>query len=337
MEIVFCIDCSGSMGPVIETAKQKVWAIVNELARAKPTPTLRVGLLGYGQGDSQWRRFDLSDDLDEVYKNLNTFKDERWGNEWVGRAIDRATREMSWTPGTKDLKVIYVLGNETARQGPPEFDYAKTAPAAIGAGIVVNAIYCGSAGGEETWQEFARLADGQYLAIAGSGGAVVVQSPVDSKLEALNVRLNATYLPYGVAGREGLANQSLQDANAKRVGGAGVAAERIAAKASVFYRNARWDLVDAVKEKDFDWKKVKDEDLPAEMRKMTLQQRKAHVEKMAKERAAVQAEILTLTAERDRYVQEEIRKQGLTGDKAFDTAVRKSIVEQAQKKGYQFR
>src|SRR5258708_3541683 len=45
IDVVFCLDCSGSMGPVIETAKQKVWSIVNEIARAKPSPILRIGLL----------------------------------------------------------------------------------------------------------------------------------------------------------------------------------------------------------------------------------------------------------------------------------------------------
>ena len=40
IDIVFCIDCSGSMGPVIETAKQKVWAIVNE----KKIPVTRPNL-----------------------------------------------------------------------------------------------------------------------------------------------------------------------------------------------------------------------------------------------------------------------------------------------------
>src|SRR5947209_2562850 len=69
IDVVFCLDCSGSMGPVIETAKQKVWSIVNEIARAKPTPILRIGLLGYGNFDKQYRQFDLSDDLDIVYKN----------------------------------------------------------------------------------------------------------------------------------------------------------------------------------------------------------------------------------------------------------------------------
>ena len=42
IDVVFCIDCSGSMGPVIETAKQKVWSIVNQIAKAKPAPELRI-------------------------------------------------------------------------------------------------------------------------------------------------------------------------------------------------------------------------------------------------------------------------------------------------------
>src|SRR3954468_20283844 len=87
IDVVFCVDCSGSMGPVIETAKQKVWAIVNEVARAKPSPVLRIGLLGYGDHDRQFRQFDLTDDLDDVYKHLVTFKDEGWGDEYVGLAV----------------------------------------------------------------------------------------------------------------------------------------------------------------------------------------------------------------------------------------------------------
>src|SRR5689334_22491304 len=60
IDIVFCIDCSGSMGPVIETAKQKVWAIVNQTAKAKPAPVLRIGLFGYGYFDKRSRAFPLT-------------------------------------------------------------------------------------------------------------------------------------------------------------------------------------------------------------------------------------------------------------------------------------
>src|SRR5688500_15810036 len=168
IDVVFCIDCSGSMGGVIETAKQKVWAIVNQVAKAKPAPVLRIGLFGYGDADRQFRKFDLTDDLDEVYKNLMTFRDQGWSEEYVGLIIHKATSEMKWSGGQRGLKIIYVVGNETARQGPLDFDYAITAPKAIRNNILVNAIYCGdtdSSAATPTWRQIAQLAEGSYMQI----------------------------------------------------------------------------------------------------------------------------------------------------------------------------
>ena len=338
IDVVFCIDCSGSMGPVIETAKQKVWTIVNEVARAKPSPVLRIGLLGYGNGDRTYRPFDLTDDLDEVYKNLVTFKDEGWGDEYVGRAVHKATNEFKWSDGKQVLRVIYVVGNETARQGPAEFDYTKTAPAAIGKGIIVNAIYCGNtdyAKATPTWREMAKLADGQYMEIAATGGAVIVATPFDQEMAELSARLNTTYVGYGASGAAGLEKQAAQDANAARVGGA-TAADRAAAKSARQYDNARWDLVDASRNKDFKLDELKDEQLPEELRKLTPEERKAYVEKKAAERAEVQKRIQEVAARRARYIKEEAERQGLKGDGAFDKAVRESIAEQAKEKGFAF-
>src|SRR5688500_5008801 len=76
IDVVFCIDRSGSMGGVIETAKKKVWSIVNEIAKAKPAPELRIGLIGYGEGERVIHQLDLTGDLDEVYKQLTTYRDD---------------------------------------------------------------------------------------------------------------------------------------------------------------------------------------------------------------------------------------------------------------------
>lgn len=338
IDVVFCIDCSGSMGGVIETAKQKVWAIVNQTAKAKPAPILRIGLIGYGNGAGPFRHFPLTDDLDEVYKNLMTFKDEGWGDEYVGLAVHRATADMPWADGKRVLKVMYVVGNETARQGPAETDYAKTAPAAIAKGIIVNAIYCGDEdhqGATPTWREMAKLADGQYMEIARTGGAVYVATPFDDELTKLSTALNGTYVAFGEQGQAGQQNQQAQDANAAGLS-APVAAERAAAKSASQYRNGRWDLVDAAKEKDFKLEALTDEQLPEAMRKLTPEQRQAYVAQKANEREAIQAKVKDLAAKRDAFVKDESAKKGLTGDKAFDNAVRDSLTRQAETKGYKF-
>ena len=340
IDVVFCIDCSGSMGPVIETAKQKVWAIVNQIAKAKPAPELRIGLIGYANATGPFRTFPLTSDLDEVYKNLLPFDDKLGGDEFVGLAIHRATTDMQWSEGKQVMKVIYVVGNETARQGPPEFDYAKTAPAAIAKGIVVNAIYCGDydyATAPPTWREIARLADGAYMEIAARGGAVTVATPFDQPLAELSGRINTTYVGYGRQREEKLQQQAANDATAAARYGGASAADRAGAKASRQYDNSNWDLVDAAKNnKDFDLTKVKDEDLPDDLRRLKPEERKAAIDAKSKERDQIAKQIQELSAKRDAYIKEEVAKKGLDTNKAFDEAVRQSLTAQASKQGFTF-
>jgi hypothetical protein len=340
IDVVFCIDRSGSMRDVIETAKMKVWSIVNETARAKPSPVLRIGLIGYGDGEQLLHKMDLSDDLDEVYKQLTTYTDNASsGQEFVGHAIGVATNQMKWAEGKQVLKIIYVVGNETAHQGPPNLDYTKTAPAAIAKGIMVNAIYCGDYDrntAPPTWMELAKLADGQYMEIAGNGGAVVVATPFDKQLGELNGKLNSTYVGYGRRAAAGAENQAAQDVAAASLAPA-VLADRAAAKAQPQYSNAAWDLVDASKKADFDVTKLKDEELPTDLRKLDAKARKAYIDGKAKERAEVQQAIKDVSAKRDAFVKTETVKAaaGKPAD-SFDAAVRDSLKKQAEGKGFKF-
>src|SRR5713101_5571533 len=68
IEVVFCLDTTGSMGGLIEGAKQKIWAISNQIASGKPTPDLKIGLVAYrDRGDAYVTKIhDLTDDLDAV-------------------------------------------------------------------------------------------------------------------------------------------------------------------------------------------------------------------------------------------------------------------------------
>jgi Mg-chelatase subunit ChlD len=338
IDVVFCIDCSGSMQGIIDTAKRKVWDIVNEIAKARPMPKLRIGMIGYGNADGEQRFFEMTENLDDVYKNLMTFQANMGGAEWVGHVVKTATEKMKWASGKQALKIIFVAGNETAKQGTPELLYNVTVPEAIKAGIMVNAIYCGQPSAEEeaTWKEVAKLADGLYTAIDQSGGAVSIETPFDKELAELTSKVNTTYVPYGSKGQEQKENQVAQDANSMANGGYANMASRAQCKNWGGYNCKTWDLVDASKEKDFKLEEVKKEELPKEMQEMTLEEKKAYVEAKAKERDEIQKKVTDLSKKRDTYVGEELKKLGSSQEKAFDEVVRRAVRTQAATRNFQF-
>lgn len=340
IDIVICLDTSSSMNGLIDSAKQKIWDIVNELATAKPKPHLRVGLYAYGTpsygsgtGFVQ-KELDLTDDLDKVFTELTALR-TNGGDEYCGRVISAATNEQTWDTGKKALKIIVVAGNESATQDPKinVFDAAKTA---ISRGIIVNTIYCGSPMHRDAtaWRQVSTSADGQFAAI-DQNRTIVMSTPFDQRLAELGGRINATYVAYGKDGTYGQQRQIVADQKSLQLGPSNFAA-RAAAKISGQYRNSSWDLLDASNEKDFNLSKIKKQDLPAEMQSMSTGQQKAFLEQKAKERADIQKQIADLNTQRSQFIQEALKKSGNSNDKAFDTAMLRALREQAQRNGFTF-
>lgn len=341
VDLAICLDTSGSMTGLIDAARRKLWDITNELAKAEPTPRLRVALLTYGNDGHParegWVRLDsgFTEDLDAIYQNLFALT-TNGGTEFVGRVLQASLDRLDWSASPQALKLVYVAGNESADQDA-EVPFRDACRRAIARGISVSAIYCGPGGDAIApgWREVAALADGRFASIDQDRGTVEVATPFDPQLQGLSAALNGTYLPFGRVGRAGADNQAAQDGNAARLSPS-AAAERAQAKASALYE-CRWDLVDASKEKDFTLASVKDEDLPESMRAMKPGERKAHIEDMARKRAEIQKQIAELNARRQAHIQEAMKKQGLSADSAFDKAVRESVRAQAEAAGFTFR
>jgi hypothetical protein len=163
---------------------------------------------------------------------------------------------------------------------------------------------------------------------------VAVTTPFDAELVELSRRLNTTYLGYGAEAKEALERQTAQDANAAAAPAAGAA--RAASKAGALYDNRGWDLVDKSKEEGFDLAKVPEASLPEEMRKMTPDERKAHLAKKTAERAELQAKVRELDAKRAAHVRAEMAKQGLDDTKALDRALREAVRDEASAAGFTF-
>ena len=87
-------------------------------------------------------------------------------------------------------------------------------------------------------------------------------------------------------------------------------------------------------EKGFELKKIKEEDLPDELKKLKADEREPYLKKKAEERAEIQKKITDLTAKRAKFLEEESKKQPKSeADKAFDEALKVILREQTKAKG----
>lgn len=343
VDLVICLDTSGSMTALIDSARARLWDIVNEFGKAKPIPKLRVALLTYGSPNLAnaaqgfvVRQIDLTSDLDSVYEKMMSMT-TNGGDEFVGWVLNDAVRTLSWSSDPKALRLIYVAGNESADQAAEQFNFRQVSQLATGKDIIINSIYAGdrAQGIKEMWQAVAQYGGGTYAAIEMDEGTYQISAPQDAMLQKLNIELNVTYVPYGARGRVGRKKQLDQDENAARMGEQS-ANSRTAAKATAMYSNSKWDLVDAVEEKDFRLESVEKEALPEAMRSMTIQEREAYVGGMRAARGAVQNKIKKLSKARDEFLKKERARQKIGDKTSLDDALLKSIREHAEKKGFKF-
>jgi hypothetical protein len=334
VQIAILLDNSGSMQGLINQARAELWKVVNEFVTARldgQHPDLQVAVYHYGNPPAT-QLVALTDDLDRVSEALFGIP-VSGGSEYCGQVIQLATQQLKWSDSHRDLKLIFIAGNEPFTQGP--VDYRQACKAAIAKGITINTIHCGK-GIPTGWLDGALLTDGKSMNINHTAAVVHVAAPQDKEISKLGIELNKTYIAFGKKGAAGLRRQSLQDKNAGNSSIA-TAQQRAVTKANAFYRNSTWDLCDAWKEGKVDLAKIKTEDLPEIMRKMTLKQRTAYVKTKQAERLSVQKKINELNAVRLKYVatkQKELAEK--TGQETLDTALISAIREQATKKKFSF-
>jgi hypothetical protein len=341
IQLAILLDTSNSMDGLIDQARTQLWRVVNEFGKARKggvMPELQVALYEYGNTrlrseDGYIRRvLPFTTDLDRVSEELFALQTSG-GDEYCGQVIAEAVRRLDWSASTNDLRVIFIAGNEPFTQGP--VDFKTSCASATKRGIIVNTIFCGdqSEGLQTNWGSGAILAEGRYIAIDQNAETAYVAAPQDNAIAALGLQLNTTYIAYGAKGSEGRMRQSAQDNNLATKTGANL--ERQMAKASANYTNAGWDLIDAKKSGKVDIEKVKTKDLPPEMQRMTLDQRKAHIAALESKRLELQKKISRLNEDRKKHIAQ-LRRTLPPAKNTLDEAIITAVREAGKKRGFTF-
>jgi len=341
IEVCFVLDTTGSMSGLIEGAKQKIWSIANDMISAKPTPELKIGLVGYrDRGDDYVvRPFQLTDDIDALYGHLNSFTAAGGGDtpESVNEALDEAINKMNWSADRDVLKMVFLVGD-----APPHIDYANgpkypdLCRMAAKKDLIINTVQCGDiAETMPIWKEIAKLSEGSYAAIAQSGNMAVVSTPMDEKLAELNKRMGETLIPYGDAevrrellGKQGAAEAAPAAALADRL------SFNLRTNKSV---QGTGELVDALANNKLKPEEIDQKKLPAEMQKLSRKEVNQRIAKARADRAALQKEIEDVSKDRAVYIAKETKRLAAAGKgDSFDETVAQAIRTEAGKKGIRY-
>jgi hypothetical protein len=332
LDVVFALDTTGSMGGLLEGAKQKIWSIASRMASGTPTPRVRVGLVAYrDQGDAYVTKvFALSEDLDAVYKDLQSFVADGGGDgpEAVQAALADAVDKMKWSDSKRAAKMIFLVGDAPAHS-QDQAPLLAASKRAIARGIVVNAVRCGGdAVVESQFREVARLADGRFDSIDQSGGVVAIATPFDDELSKLNGALLDTAIYAGRGEAQAAGERRRKESKALA---APAAADRISFVSKSGGSGSGAGAVGALDLTDAPEKAaaLKAEELPAAMKALNPAERVEYAKKQQAQRNEVAQKIATVSKKRDAFLGAQVKTQ----KDSFDGRVFESVKTTAAKVG----
>ncbi|MCH7822156.1 MAG: VWA domain-containing protein [Proteobacteria bacterium] len=344
IDVVFVLDTTGSMGGLIQTAKEKIWSIATTMASAHQIPEIRIGLVAYrDRGDAYVTKIvDLSSDLDSVYAALMDFEANGGGDtpESVNKALYDAVHNMSWSQEDQTYQVIFLVGDAPPHMDYNEVRFPEIVASAIEKGIVINTIQCGeipmTVG---PWTQIASLSHGKFFQVEQAGGAVAFTTPYDEEIATLSAKLDDTRLYYGTA-EEKEAMRGKVAATDKLHEGASFASR---ARRGVFNASASGrenllghnELVAAVASGTVDLNELDEDVLPAALKPMAPAEQEAFVAELADKRADLQRQIQVLADDRSSYLKKKVEKAGGLKD-SLDQKIYDAVKEQAVAAGLEY-
>ncbi len=203
LDLVFCVDLSGSTNGLINDLRDHLWLIINQANHMEPKPDLRIGVIGFsrpsfGKENSYVKilaplthNFDLVEM--ELYKLRPSIEK---GDQIVSEAIRTAVNGMKWSDKSDAVKMIYLVGNGMVTANG--YEYVKYCEQARAKNIPIHALYVMKSANwfKELpgYRRIAGLTNGMQTEITiNKVEEVKVWNSVTANLESLNAKFNATY------------------------------------------------------------------------------------------------------------------------------------------------
>jgi len=337
IDVCFVLDTTGSMGGMIESAKQKIWYIANQIVSANNRPDVRFCVIGYrDRGDRYVTDYHpLTRDIDSIYKTLSSYKAQGGGDspESVNQALYEAVTKPDWRQSNNALKIIYLVGD-----APPHMNYANDVPyfksvkLASQKGVFINTIQCGNdLATRRIWNQIASTANGDFSMIAQNAATTIIKTPWDQKLQTPNKKLGNTIVPYGVKskrivvyGHQKISEFSMNDSSR---------AERLAynSKTGRVVQGDK-DLLELIAEGKANLNSIRKNYLPTKLQSKSKHELKLYIELQQKNRKKISQKVKIMIKLRDSYL---AKKSKLVVNE-FDQKIVKSLKRQAKERGISY-
>jgi hypothetical protein len=313
IELAFVLDTTGSMGGLLQGAKERIWSIASRLARGQPRPDLRVALVGFRDQQDAYvtRSTDFTTDMDQVHADLMRFTAQGGGDtpEAIADAL-RAAHDLQWSQGQDVLRLVYLVGDAPAKPVPNGTSAQGWARRLRQRGIVVGTVQCGQlAGTRREFQALAQTGGGTYIKVRQDGGMASVDTPYDEEIGRLEREALGLATFGGGASARSKARSKVDHA-------AKLGAKTLADRAGYYARApapAPEGAVDLAAEPEA-LDELAEEALPEELRPLSPVQRKAEVQARAKRAKDLRRRVEKLVDARERWI--ETQRAARAGDDA---------------------
>jgi Mg-chelatase subunit ChlD len=314
VELVFCLDATGSMSGLISTAKEKIWDIVTVMAQQQPAPEIRLGMVFYRDRGDDFitKTLQHTTSIDSIYTELLDMEASGGGDspESVNQALWEAVNDLKWSESPNTYRSVFVVGDCPPHMDYNEQRYEQSCELAIKKRITINTIKLGNSCRDAIphFQKMAEATNGTYLHLDQNASDQIINTPYDDSIRKVSIKIDESRLYYGSkVEKEAMNSKKEMALELYDKASSNAAASRAkynmseSGKKNIYGRK---ELIEDLKANKIALQDLKAEELPDELKDLSPEAQKIEILRLKKERSRLESELLRLSKKRDAFISE---------------------------------
>jgi len=341
VELVFCLDATGSMSGLISTAKEKIWDIVTVMAQQQPAPEIRLGMVFYRDRGDDFITQSLqhTTDIDSIYTELLAMEAAGGGDspESVNLALWEAVNDMKWSDDKNTYRSVFLVGDCPPHMDYNENRYPESCEKANEKRITINTIKLGNSC-RDAISHFTKIAEstnGQFLHLDQNASDQVIATPYDDTIFKVSLQIDESRMYYG----NGVEKEMMNQKKAKAISNYAESSTSAAASRAKYNMSSsgkknvygRKELLEDLKNEMIELEELETEALPEELKDLSPEELKQKVNELKAQRAKLEKELIMLNKKRDAYI--DAKQSEDPASQSFSKQIFEILKTQASREG----